>query len=587
MPASGFNRAGVTVFCPDWIKAPMNEAPQRTVASINHVAREAIRALAANQLPATPTNYAQAFRRAESGQPSALAPIITAYEAIERAADLIPDKALASKLKRAIQGDDWHAVQSALGKALEKPTTQLDQVSAAEPVALMQRVLQQLEVHHAGITLTKKREGLKRALAPRNETFGEMQRRLQRLLESWAAGPVDGAAHVVSGIGEQAPLPMPAAPAPSLPPPPAQSFGRASEIFAAAKNLVPGNTSADSRSKRAALCVEDPLVSRLSALLQMLLQNLVALTPESSFLKVQVDLIERVMSPPLTEHKLDEAERALRNLVIRQGTITHGIEEARDAAKGLASSLIERLSTMSASANIYTGKVNQVVAKIGRAENLTQLSHVVTGLLADTQLMSADMVRARDDLHEARARARDLETRTKSLESELAIASTLVRTDPLTAALNRRGLEEAFSQHVVSPARSLESCIALLDIDDFKGINEAFGHLVGDSALKQLIEVVRDFTRDKDSVGRYGGEEFVILFPDTTRDTAYDIMVRIQRELTKRVFLEDHSRVFMTFSCGLTRVLTGENLESALLRADGALHDAKRAGKNRVICCAD
>ena len=358
----------------------MNEAPQRTVASINHVAREAIRALAANQLPATPTNYAQAFRRAESGQPSALAPVITAYEAIDRAADLISDKVLANKLKRAIQGDDWHAVQGALGKALEKPATQLDQVSAAEPVALMQRVLQQLEVHHAGITLTKKREGLKRALAPRNETFGEMQRRLQRLLESWATGPVDSGPLVASGIGEQAPLPMVAAPAPSLPPPPAQAFGRASEIFSAAKNLVPGNSSAESRSKRAPLSVEDPLVLRLSALLQLLLQNLVALTPESDFLKVQVDLIERVMTPPLTEHKLDEAERALRNLVIRQGTIAHGIEEARDAAKQLASSLIERLSTMSASANIYTGKVNQVVARIGRAENLTQLSHVVTAI---------------------------------------------------------------------------------------------------------------------------------------------------------------------------------------------------------------
>lgn len=564
----------------------MNEAPQRTVASINHVAREAIRALAAHQLPATPTNYAQAFRRAESGQPNALAPVITAYEAIERAADLIPNKALASKLKRAIQGDDWHAVQGVLGKVLEKPVTQLDQVSAAEPVALMQRVLQQLEIHHAGITLTKKREGLKRALAPRNETFGEMQRRLNRLVESWATGPVDNTVLASPPHGDQ-PAPAMAAPAPSLPPPPAASYGRASEIFAAAKNLVPGSSSIESRSKRTPASGDDALVPRLSSLLQLLLQNLVALTPESEYLKAQVDLIERAMTAPLNEHKLEEAERALRNLVIRQGTITHGIDEARDAAKQLASSLIERLSTMSASANIYTGKVNQVVAKIGRAENLTQLSHVVTALLADTQLMSADMVRARDDLQEARAHARDLETRTRSLESELAIASTLVRTDPLTAALNRRGLEEAFLQHVASPARSLESCIALLDIDDFKGINEAFGHLVGDSALKQLIEVVRDFTRDKDSVGRYGGEEFVILFPDTTRDTANDIMVRIQRELTKRVFLEDHSRVFMTFSCGLTRILTGENLESALLRADSALHDAKRAGKNRVICCAD
>jgi diguanylate cyclase len=566
----------------------MNDS-SRTAASINHVAREAIKALAANQLPATPTNYAQAFRRAEAGQSGAIAPVVTAYEALERAADGFADRSLGSKLKRAVQGDDWQAVQNLLGKALEKPTaTVMDQVSAAEPGTLMQRVLQQLEMHHTGITITKKREGLKRALAPRNETFGEMQRRLNRLLESWASGPLDNnTASVVMPLEPaQAPI-TPTAPAPSMPPAPAQGFGRASEIFSAARSLVPGNLPSEARGKRGALEADDPIAIRLRSLLQLLLENLVALTPESSFLKVQVELIDRVLTPPLNDYKLDEAERALRNLIIRQGTIAHGIEEARDAAKQLASSLIERLSSVSASTGLYSTKVNQVVAKIGRAENLTQLSHVVTALLADTQMLSADMVRARDDLNEARARARDLETKTKALESELAIASALVRTDPLTAALNRRGIEEAFLAHTVAPVKSGESCLALLDVDDFKGINEAFGHLVGDSALKQLIDVVRDFTRDKDSVGRYGGEEFVILFPDTTRDTANDIMVKIQRELTKRVFLEDHSRVFMTFSCGLTRILNGETLESALLRADAALHDAKRAGKNRVICCAE
>ena len=563
----------------------MNDSP-RTVASINHVAREAIKTLAANQLPATPTNYAQAYRRAEQGQAGAAASVVTAYEALERAADGFGDRALGSKIKRALQTDDWPTVQAALGKALEKPSASvMDQVSASEPGALIQRLLQQLEVHHTGITLTKKREGLKRALAPRNETFGEMQRRLNRLLESWASGTLDANAPAVAAPIE--PIAPQSAPAPSMPPAPAQSFGRASEIFSAARNLVPGNAPLESRSKRAPIEADDPIASRLRALLQLLLQNLVALTPESNFLKVQVELIDRVLTPPLTDHKLDEAERALRNLIIRQGTIAHGIEEARDAAKQLASSLIERLSSVSATTGLYSARVNQVVAKIGRAENLTQLSHVVTALLADTQMLSSDMVRARDDLNEARARARDLESKTKALESELAIASALVRTDPLTAALNRRGIEEAFLQHTTSPAKSGESCLALLDVDDFKGINEAFGHLVGDSALKQLIEVVRDFTRDKDSVGRYGGEEFVILFPDTPRDTANDIMIKIQRELTKRVFLEDHSRVFMTFSCGLTRILNGETLESALLRADTALHDAKKAGKNRVICCAD
>ena len=94
---------------------------------------------------------------------------------------------------------------------------------------------------------------------------------------------------------------------------------------------------------------------------------------------------------------------------------------------------------------------------------------------------------------------------------------------------------------------------------------------------------MRDITRPADTVGRYGGEEFVVLFPKTPIEDAVDIMTRIQRELTKRVFMQNHSRILLTFSCGITQVPVGESLEQALLRADRALHDAKEKGKNKVV----
>jgi diguanylate cyclase len=340
------------------------------------------------------------------------------------------------------------------------------------------------------------------------------------------------------------------------------------------------------RSRRVPLPITDPLVQRMRTLLQLLLQNISELTPEAALLSLQVEVVSRVLVDPLTDQKLDEAERILRTLIIRQGTIKHGMEEAKFAAKELVSSLVDRLSTLSATAGNYSGKIHDVAERIAKAENLTQLSQLVTTLLSDTRLMSSDMLRARDDLDAARAKTRLLEERTLSLEAELARASALVRIDPLTEALNRRGFEEVYGQELARTNRSstpARLCVAILDVDNFKRINDSFGHIAGDDALRHLIAVVREITRPNDAVGRYGGEEFVVLFPDTPVDEAVNVMTRVQRELTRRVFLQENSRILITFSCGVTAIGAGEELELVLSRADRALQQAKTSGKNRVV----
>ncbi len=525
--------------------------------------------LATRQLPATPSNYRQMYQSIASGGSVQL----TAYEAIGNLAKSINDPAAVQSLAAALAKDDWTEVQRLLEKALLAAQT-ADKSGAAQvgpdAAALISRLLQSLETHHAGITLSKKREGLKRALLPRNDSFQEFQQRLTRLIESWSGASPESALTVSNIGGDAASSALAAEESASL---------ITTNIFTSLAGLA----GVESRtSRRVPLNTSDALVSRLRLILKLVLENISELTPESEMLPIQIEQVDRILADPLTEQKLDEAERVLRNIIIRQGTIKHGIEEAKTAAKELASSLIDRLTLLSDSTGSYAEKVSQVTSRIARAENLTQLSHLVTSLLSDTQSMSADMQRARDDLDAARARARDLETRTKTLEVELAKASALVRTDPLTEALNRRGFEEVYARQMKRPSgRPL--CVALLDIDDFKRINDSYGHLVGDDALKYLAEVMRECTRPTDAVGRYGGEEFCVLFPDTALEAASDVMTRIQRELTRRVFMQDHSRVLLTFSCGVTQVGSGESLEDSLVRADSALHEAKLRGKNKVV----
>jgi diguanylate cyclase len=93
---------------------------------------------------------------------------------------------------------------------------------------------------------------------------------------------------------------------------------------------------------------------------------------------------------------------------------------------------------------------------------------------------------------------------------------------------------------------------------------------------------VRRSIRPTDVISRYGGEEFVILLPETPLEDAVNVMARVQRELTKRIFLHNRERVLITFSAGVAQRVFGENQEELIARADKALYHAKEAGKNRV-----
>jgi diguanylate cyclase len=171
-----------------------------------------------------------------------------------------------------------------------------------------------------------------------------------------------------------------------------------------------------------------------------------------------------------------------------------------------------------------------------------------------------------------------------NLHSELDHASALARHDPLTDALNRKGLNEVLTREIAGMRRKdTPLCVALLDIDNFKMLNDRLGHETGDAALVHLAKIARECMRPVDSLARYGGEEFVILMPDTSLEQGIQTMTRLQRMLTKTFFMTGEEKILITFSAGVAQMASGETGAEAIKRADQAMYLAKRAGKNRVL----
>jgi len=156
-------------------------------------------------------------------------------------------------------------------------------------------------------------------------------------------------------------------------------------------------------------------------------------------------------------------------------------------------------------------------------------------------------------------------------------------TDGLTKLHNHRYFQESLTREIKRVSRSGDPlAILLIDIDDFKGLNDRHGHAEGDALLVRIARVLNESVRESDILARYGGEEFVVLLPDTPVDEGQQILTRLQRSLSVGLFMHEEKQVFVTFSAGVTAFRLGEPIEAALERADQALYDAKRNGKNRT-----
>jgi diguanylate cyclase (GGDEF)-like protein len=177
----------------------------------------------------------------------------------------------------------------------------------------------------------------------------------------------------------------------------------------------------------------------------------------------------------------------------------------------------------------------------------------------------------------------DMVTRLRQGRDEL---ERLSRTDGLTGLPNRRYLMETVEKEILRAQRNQRPfSLMMIDVDHFKQYNDAFGHLAGDEVLTRLGEALSETIRSADYCGRYGGEEFTALLPDTPLEQATEVAERIRARMAEHSFGEDRPAV--TLSIGIGECPTdGDTLEAVLARADAAMYHAKQTGRDRVATTA-
>jgi diguanylate cyclase (GGDEF)-like protein len=216
------------------------------------------------------------------------------------------------------------------------------------------------------------------------------------------------------------------------------------------------------------------------------------------------------------------------------------------------------------------------------------VTHAVEGLRAGAN----DFIRKPANETELVARL-DAGRRVVLLEQSLRDANTQIErlsvTDPLLSIFNRRYLHERLPQEAARSRRSGQSLsLVMADLDNFKKINDTYGHQAGDAVLQHAVCLAGSALRQSDWMARYGGEEFVIVLPETSLLGGYAVAERMRRLCAETPLDIPETRLVVTASFGVATIdgvlPSNEDAEAMLREADKALYESKRAGRNRVTC---
>ncbi|MBK7461784.1 MAG: GGDEF domain-containing protein [Betaproteobacteria bacterium] len=574
------------------------------------IARETLRLLAVRRIPPTPDNYLTLYQEITGAKPAAEPFPDKQLRSLAAALPKTsPDQLrLARQLDEAVKAANWEDYKN---KLVEFVSTLAESQKLAW-ADLVSDLLRQWDAKHIGLTAARKRESLEHVLTSSGANPETLFNRLQNLLRSWGQGKESGATTSSeappTGIGAE---PTSTAANTDLLPELRTLFAFTLESAIATQLIESPQLSSDARAlandirtaastgqmqeflvrlKRFAfkleLLAEDQAELRHSLLnlLRLLVENITELVVDDRWLHGQIEVVREIIEKPLSQRAIDDAERRLKEVLFKQSQLKAGLYEAREAIKHMLAGFVDQLADFAEATSEYHDKIEICADKITAANDISELGSVLSEVMRETRTIQINAQRSRDELRSTQKKVEESEARIRELETELETTSDLVRHDQLTGVLNRRGLEEMFNKEVARGKRhDTLLCVGLLDIDNFKKLNDALGHDVGDQALIHLANVCRETLRPQDTVARFGGEEFVILLPETPKEEAIIALTRLQRELTKKFFLSGNEKVLITFSAGVTQMLPNDNQATVIKRADEAMYKAKQTGKNRVI----
>lgn len=579
------------------------------------IAKGALRRLALSKLEPTPANYARCYAE-EAGEPP------PAEGSLPPKARPLVDRLLARACEDpALRAD----IAAALGEArYDDAQRTLDRSGDANVVqgqawaGLVERLARALERGSRQWTPARKKDSLQRVLDGSRKDAQRLQQRLKQLIASWEGDTADAPVEVESshGAGPDG-RPEAKAEATTRPSAAAGAVDHQPRVIEALEGALRAGLPPDQpraaeladelaqlgqriRHEGATIAVAEAvvevcqrvrrlfghrhhLVDELMALCRSLTDSLTELAEDESWARGQSESLRS----RLEEGAGARAVRAARDLLAdtreRQRSVRSERAKARDALKAMITHMLSEIGELGQVTGRFNDKVAGYADVIEKADSIENLADVVRELVGDTRAVHEVVASARQRMAEEHARAGELEAQVQKLEGELRRLSDEVSTDALTQVANRRGLAQVFEAERARVDRGGPTfAVGLIDIDNFKKLNDTLGHSAGDVALKSLAARVKEWLRPVDHVARFGGEEFVVMLTATPVAEAQQVLTRLQRQLSASLFMHDGREVFVTFSAGVTDYRPGEPLELALERADEALYEAKRTGKNRT-----
>lgn len=316
---------------------------------------------------------------------------------------------------------------------------------------------------------------------------------------------------------------------------------------------------------------------RVSRLLLVCVQGIMELLDKTDNLFPQLQSLTQVIRKAVRPKPPEGLAKEVQDYFVRLRLEKEFRGAEQNEMKQIVVDLTETIMEMAGNSGQFTESIGEQIAKVKAATSLQDILAIKEEIVFQTEIIRNKSLSLRKELEEFHEITHNLSQRLEQSEARVLI-------DPLTNVFNRNAYEVKITQVVREFNRYGDGfSLVVVDIDHFKNFNDTYGHQVGDQVLISVASTLREAVRTTDQVYRYGGEEFAILLVKIDPENAAKLAKKILTSVEKDYFVFKDQKLNVTISVGLANLQKDDTASTWFDRADKAMYEAKKAGRNRMV----